>query len=107
MSERKAPSLKDVLGKELVATGQDIPEGSYPGILFAFGEPLWVKTADKFKKEGKPDERLVMDLHFGVRVKDSMAAVSQLVPVPEGGASNKKSNLYKALRELRGTDDKF
>lgn len=108
MSEnRKAPSLKDVLGKDLQATGQDIPEGSYPGVLFAFGEPFMLKVAEQFRKPGKADERAVMELHFGVRVKEAMAPVAYLVPVPEGGATNKRSNLYKALKALKGADPAF
>lgn len=107
MSENKAPSLKDVLGKDLLATGQDIPEGSYPGVLFAFGEPFMLKVAEQFRKAGKSDERAVMELHFGVRVKEAMASVAYLVPVPEGGATNKRSNLYKALKALKGSDAKF
>lgn len=107
MSETKAPSLKDVLGKDLRATGQDIPEGNYAGVLFAFGDPFMLDVSEKFRKAGKPTERAVMELHFGVRVKEGMAAVNYLVPVPEGGATNKKSNLYKALRALKGADPKF
>jgi hypothetical protein len=107
MSENKAPSLKDVLGKDLQATGQDIPEGSYPGVLFAFGEPFMLKVAEQFRKPGKADERAVMELWFGVRVKETMASVAYLVPVPEGGATNKRSNLYKALKALKGNDPKF
>lgn len=106
-SQTKAPSLKDVLGNELKATGQDIPEGSYPGTLFAFGEPFILPVAERFQKPGRPKERAVMELWFGVRVKEQMASVGYLVPVPEGGAANKKSNLYKALKALKGGDSKF
>jgi hypothetical protein len=106
-NENKAPSLKDVLGKELNATGFDIPEGSYQGCLFAFGEPFMLKVAAQFQKPGQPDERAVMELWFGVKVKDQMQPVAQLVGVPEGGAANKKSNLYKALKALKGMDPKF
>lgn len=107
MSESKAPNLKDVLGKDLLATGQDVPEGSYPGVLFAFGEPFMLKVAEQFRKPGKPDERAVMELHFGIRVKEAMCSVAYLVPVPEGGATNKRSNLYKALKALKGQDPKY
>lgn len=101
-----APKLADVLGKTLTATGQDIPEGNYPGILFAFGDPFMLPVAEQFRKPGKPLERAVMELHFGVRVKEVMASVGYLCPVPEGGATNKKSNLYKALKALKGSDPK-
>lgn len=107
MSDTKAPSLKDVLGKGLKATGQDVPDGNYAGILFAFGDPFMLAVSEKFKKQNGPTERAVMELHFGVKTKEGMASVAYLVPVPEGGATNKKSNLYKALKALKGPDGTF
>lgn len=109
MSETKtvAPALKDVLGKGLKATGQDVPDGNYAGVLFAFGEPFMLAVGEKFKKANGPAERAVMEFHFGVRTKEGLATVNYLVPVPDAGATNKKSNMYKALKALKGTDAKF
>lgn len=104
---KQAPALKDILGSSLKATGNDIPEGNYPGVLFAFGEPFMLKQSDKFKKEGQPDERAVMELFFGVAVKGKTESVALLVGIPEGGAANKRSNLYKALKAMKGSDSKF
>lgn len=107
MTEKKAPSLEDVLGKDLQATGQDIPEGTYAGVLFHFGEPFMLAVAEQFRKKGRPDERAVFEMWFGVMVKGKLCSVSYLVPVPEGGATNKRSNLFKALKALKGGDPKF
>lgn len=108
MSEKKvAPKLEDVLGKELTRTGSDIPEGSYPGTLYGIGEPFMLASAPQFVKPGQPAERPVMELKYGIVTKDGLQAVQFLVPVPEGGAANRRSNLYKALKAMKGADEKF
>lgn len=107
MAERNkeaAPKLDDVLGKELHRTGSDIPEGSYPGTLYGFGEPFMLAVSPQFRKPGQPDERPVMELKFGIFTKDGLQAVQRLVPVPENGAANRRSNLYKDLKSMRGAD---
>lgn len=102
-----APKLEDVLGSELHRSGSDVPEGSYPGTLYNFGEPFMLASAPQFRKPGQPEERAVMELQFAIITKDGIQGVQYLVPVPEGGAANRRSNLYKALKMLKGTDEAF
>jgi hypothetical protein len=102
-----APKLEDVLGSELHRSGSDIPEGSYPGTLYNFGEPFMLASAPQFVKPGQPAERAVFEMQFAIITKDGIQGVQHLVPVPEGGASNRRSNLYKALKMLRGTDPEY
>ena len=104
MTEKTNPLLDAPLRK----TGADIPEGSYPGVLLEFGEPALVPVAEQFRKPGKPDQVLRMDVVFAIRIKGGgVERISGLVSVPEGGALNQRSNLYKYLKALRGGDEKF
>lgn len=108
MSEKlSAPSLKDVMNAPLRVTGNDVPAGSYGGILFGFSEPFMLAVSEKFRKEGGPTHRAVFEARFGVNVKDKMEEVDYLIPVPDGGAANRRSNLYKMLRALGTGDDKL
>lgn len=107
-------TLKDILNAPLRATGVEIPEGSYPGVLLGFSDARRVPIAEKFRKANGPSDRLCFDANYVIRIKDgSCQLVSYLLPVPEGGATNKKSNLYKMLRALAAgrpglmTDDGF
>ncbi len=101
MSEEKAPSLADVLDQETKTTGNDIPVGSYPATLYGFSEPFFVKTAEKFRKPGQPEKRLVFDAKFGIFDKTGQVTdITYLIPVPDGGKVNRKSNMYKMLSAL-------
>lgn len=101
------PKLEDVLGAELSRSGSDIPEGNYPGTLYGFGETFKVRTSMKFKKPGDPDERVVFEAKFGLVTKDGVQTTDYLLPVPDGGMANRRSNLYKMLKAMRGGDEKF
>lgn len=94
--------LDDVLNQPLKTTGSDVPEGSYPGTLYKFGEPFEVdNTRGKFYKEGQPSKRVVFEACFGIYDKvGKLESIEYLIPVPDGGAANKKSNLYKMLKGL-------
>ena len=93
--------LADIMNAPLKQTGLDIPEGSYPGTLFGFGEPTMIPVAEQFRKPGGLTATLKFEMRFGLRVKDSVQEVAYLVPVPEGGSVNRRSNLFKALRGMR------
>jgi hypothetical protein len=94
--------LEDVLNQPLKTTGSDIPEGSYPATLYKFGEPFEVdNTKGKFYREGQPKTRVVFEACFGIFDKSGkLESLDYLIPVPDGGAANKKSNLYKMLKGL-------
>jgi len=96
-----ASKLNDIMNAPLRQTGFDIPEGSYPGTLFGFGEPTMIPVAEQFRKPGGPSATLKFEMRFGLRVKDSVQEVAYLVPVPEGGSVNRRSNLFKACRAMR------
>lgn len=100
--------LDDVLNTQLKKTGFDIPEGSYPAVLFGYGEPFKLKVAEKFRRPGQPEDRAVMDLRFGIRLPDGkVVEVNRLVSVPTAGGAGSKGNLFKALKAMRGSDPKF
>lgn len=109
----EAAKLEDVLGAPLEAKrgASDLAPGSYPATLMAFGKPFWMPIADKFQREGGPDKRQVFDAYFAVRTMDGgkpgAALLSYLVPVPTGGATNRKSKLYAVLKACRGGDQNF
>jgi hypothetical protein len=101
MTTTEATKLASILNAPLHQTGLDIPEGSYPGTLFGFGEPTMIPVAEQFRKPGGPTATLKFEMRFGLRVKDSVQEVAYLVPVPEGGSVNRRSNLFKACRGMR------
>ncbi len=100
-------NLADVLGAQLKVSGSDISAGSYGGILCGFGEPFKIdNTKGKFYKPGQPVTRDVFDANFGLYDKEgNVAVISMLIPVPDGGAANRRSNLYKTLKALGTGDD--
>jgi hypothetical protein len=104
---RKLPALKDVLSANLRVTGNDIPVGTYGGILFGFSDPFMIKVSEQFRKEDGPTERAVFEARFGVYVKGKAEEVDYLIPVPDGGAANRRSNLYKMLRALGAGNNKL
>lgn len=104
----KIPSLDDITSAPLKTTGNEIPTGSYGSTLFGFGAPFRVKTAEKFRKPGQPETRVVFDARFGTFDKDGqLVELTYLLPVPDGGAANRKSNVYKMLKALAGSDTKL
>lgn len=105
--KKAAPSLKDVMNAPLRVTGNDIPAGSYGGVLFGFSEPFMIPVSEQFRKEGGPKERAVFEARFGVYVKGKAEEVDYLIPVPDGGAANRRSNLYKMLRALGTGNNKL
>lgn len=100
--------LDDIVGAEVKVTGADIPEGSYPATLFAFGQPFKVPVSDEFKKKDGPTHRIVFELRFGLFDKSgTIQELQYMVPVPEAGEVNRKSNLYKAMKSLAAGDTKY
>lgn len=100
--------LDDLLGGDLKLTGADLPDGSYPAILFGFSEPFEMKQSEKFKKEGQPAYRTLFDLRFGLRDKQgTIVELTYMVGIPDGGEVNRKSNLYKAIVALAAGDAKI
>ncbi len=106
MSE-SAPSLRTIMEAPLKATGADIPAASYGATLLGYGDPFMIAVAEKFKKPGQPEKRAVFEANFAIFVKDQITEISYLIPVPDGGATNRKSNLFKMLRALGGSDPKL
>ena len=98
-------TLESVLNAPLSRSGTDVPEGNYPGALAAFGEPF--ELEDKFPKPGRPVMKMVFEARFAVMTKEGVQVVDYLIGVPDGGAANRRSALYKMLKSLRGTDPKF
>lgn len=108
MSNEQAPKLEDILNLPLKRTGVDVPEGSYPGTLFGFGVPFMLKQAAEYVKSGQPSERPVFEAKFAVRAKDgTVQQLDYLLPVSTNGGINRRSNLYKMLRALKGTDSNY
>lgn len=97
--------LKTVLGGALKATGAEIPDGTYPAVLVGFGEPFLLETAEKFRKAGKPTKRTVFEALFCIHDKHKAPTImTYLLPCPENGGINKRSNLYKMLRSLTAAE---
>ena len=99
----KAPSkLDELMNAPLKATGGDVPAGSYGGILYAFGEPVEMDaTKSQFYKQGQPAKKLMFEVSFGIFDKSGgVTSVEYFIPFPDGGAANRKSNLYKMLKAL-------
>lgn len=95
--------LEDFLDKPIIATGADIVEGSYPGTLFAYSAPF--KVPNNFAKEGEPTTRVVFEMRFGIfDKKGGLAEVTRLLPTPENGKLNRRSNAYKAAAALCAGD---
>jgi len=106
--EKADVNLDDILDAEVKVTGADIPEGSYPATLFGFGEPFKLAVSDKFKKKDGPTHRVVFELRFGLFDKTgTLQELQHMVPIPEGGEVNRKSNLYKSMKALAGGDAKY
>lgn len=106
-TDESIPSLEDILSAPLKKTGSDIPDGSYAATLYGFSEPFYVPTAEQFRRQGQPDKSLRIEMQFAVKTKDGLQSVEFLVAMPEGGHVNQKSNLFKALKAMRGSDPKF
>lgn len=98
--------LDNLLDAPLVKTvAVDIPPGTYPATLIGFSDVRLIK--DGFAKPGRPDMKQVFDMDFAIRVKDgSIETISHMVNVAEGGMTNQKSNLYKALKLMGGPPGK-
>ena len=101
----EATNEMDFLNLPLTRTAWDIAEGNYAGVLAAFGKPFELK--DNFAKEGDPDKKVVFEAVFVILTKDGAQTVDYLLPLPQGGMANRKSNVYKMLKSLRGADPKF
>lgn len=101
--QNKEPSKLDTLmDAPLQATGNEISEGSHGGTLFKFGEPFELdNTKSQFFKAGDPEKRLVFEAIFGLYdTNGALTALELLLPFPEGGATNRKSKVYKTLKSL-------
>lgn len=99
----KTPSKLDTLmDAPLQATGNEISEGSHGGTLFKFGEPFELdNTKSQFYKSGDPEKRLVFEAYFGLYDTNGiLTSLELLLPFPEGGATNRKSKVYKTLKSL-------
>lgn len=99
----KAPSkLAMLMDAPLQATGADIPEGSYGATLYGFSEPTEMDaTKSKFYKQGDPPKKVMFEAYFGLYDKNGVPArVEYFLPVPDGGVTNRKSNVYKMLKSL-------
>lgn len=96
------PSLAALLDAPLQATGGDVPPGSYGGTLIGFSEPIEMDaTKSQFYKPGQPAKKLMFEATFGVFDKQGTpTAVEYFLPFPEGGITNRKSNVYKMLKAL-------
>ena len=105
MEKEAASKDMDFLNAPLVRTGSDIAEGNYAGVLADFGKPFELK--DNFAKEGEPLMKTVFEAIFVIASKDGPQTVDYLLPLASGGMANRKSNVYKMLKALRGTDTKF
>jgi hypothetical protein len=93
--------LDAMLDREVKLTGADLPAGSYPGVLFAFGAPFKMRTSEKFKKPGAPEYRVLFDLRFGLFDKGGdLVELTAMAGVPDGGEVNRRSNLYKYVKGL-------
>ena len=102
-SKREAADIdvNALMDADLEVTGADIPEGAYPATLMGFSDAFKIPTSEKFRKPGQPEKRTVFEARFAVYDKQgSVQEVDYLLPIPEGGAANRKSNLYKMLRTL-------
>ncbi len=108
-TEELAPTLAAVLEAPLKTRGSDVPEGSYPGTLFTFGEPFMIEGSAAFAKPGVSNVKAVFEVGWAVRTKDgSVQSIDYLLPViSQNGGAHRRSKLYKMLRALRGSDPKF
>ncbi len=107
-----APSkLESALDAPLVATGAEIPDASYGGTLFEFGEPFELDaTKSKFYKKGQPPTKIVFEASFGIYDANGQPArLDLLCAFPDGGLTgskvNKRSNVYKMLASLAAGSD--
>lgn len=106
MSDNKepTPSLEDILSAKQKATGNEVPEGTYPGTLYGYSAPFWLEVSEKFRKPGKPDKKLMFRAEFGIRLKDGQVeTVGMMLQVPDGEI-HKKSNNYKVVKALAAGD---
>jgi hypothetical protein len=101
-TEKPKSKLDQLMEAQLTVTGADIPEGSYGATLFEFSEPFEMdNTKGKFFKQGDPAKKVVFEASFGIYDKaGQLQRLDHLLPWPDGGAANRRSNLYKMLGKL-------
>lgn len=101
------PSLDDFLNTPLKKTGVDLPSGSYPATFFAWGKP-WMIENVKFRKEGQPSKKPVIEARFAVRAPDgSVQLVEYLMSYVRPDGANRLTTMYKMLRSMKGGDSKY
>lgn len=100
-------TLAGVLDAPLQAAGSEIPPGSYGATLYGFSEPWEMDTSkSKFRKANDPPTKTVFEAEFGVFDKNGVVSrLEYLLPFPDGGVTNRRSNVFKLLKCLAsGTD---
>lgn len=103
-TKEPVPSLEDVVSKTQKVTGTEVPEGTYPGTLYGYSEPFWLKTSEKFLKPGQPEKRLMIRAEFGLRLKGgNVESAGMMFQVPQGEI-HRKSNSYKFVKALASGD---
>lgn len=105
MSEHEpTPKLADIINAKQKVTGNDVPEGTYPGTLYGYSDPFWLTTAERFRKPGQPEKRLMIRAEFGITLqKGGLESVGMMFPVPQGEL-HRKSNAYKFVKALASSD---
>lgn len=90
------------MGEDLQVTGADIPDGTYAAMLFEFSEPWEMDaTKSKFFKTGDAATKTVFHASFGLIDKGgTLQRIDQMLPFPDGGGANRRSNVYKLLKAL-------
>lgn len=101
-TQQPKSKLEALMTTQLAVTGADIPEGSYPGTLFEFSEPWEMDNKQsKFYRPGQPEKKVVFEASFAIFDKaGAIQRLEYLLPWPDGGAANRRSNLYKMLGKL-------
>lgn len=95
-------TAKDIAGRALKSTGQDLPDGTYPATVYGVGESKWIPS--QFDEGGK---REVFEVDVAVRGKaGEVQRVGYLLPTTEGGV-HRRSNMYKMLVALAGGNRKL
>ena len=103
-TKEPVPSLEDILDHKQKVTGTEVPEGTYPGTLYGYSEPFWLKTSEQYKKPGQPDKRLMIRAEFGITLKSGQVeSAGMMFQVPQGEI-HRKSNAYKFVKSLASGD---
>src|SRR5882757_5649931 len=101
-AEVKKSRLEELMDSDLQVTGADIPDGTYAAMLFEFSEPWEMDaTKSKFFKAGDAATKTVFHASFGLIDKGgTLQRVDHMLPFPDGGAANRRSNVYKLLKAV-------